>query len=59
MILKWAVTNGPWLFTVLAVDILPSYVGNLTSHYKDSYEPTSIVEYIKGFLDVQLVSIGN
>ena len=29
--------------------ILPKYIGIIINHYKDSYEPTSIMESSEGF----------
>ncbi len=40
----------PWLWTLYIGDEkLPSYIGIILSHYKDPYQPTSIVECQQGF----------
>ena len=42
--------KGPWLEGFdIGDDILPKYMGIITSHYKDPYQPTSRMECHKGF----------
>ena len=44
----WAVTKTLAVCSIEGV-ILPSYIGIIISHYKDPYQPTSIMECQQGF----------
>ena len=45
----WAVFSSPRLVVFFLGIILPSYIGIIISHYKDPYQPTSIMECQQGF----------
>ena len=49
---KWAVTKTLVISIYIGVDILPSYMGIIISHYKDPYEPTRIQWNVNRVLNV-------
>ena len=44
-----AVTETAGYLAIRREIILPSYIGPILSHYKDAYEPITIIECHKGF----------
>ena len=50
--------RAPGWLDYIGDEILPSYIGIIISHYKDPYEPTSIMESKRFFFVAQVVIPG-